>query len=154
MPNKTIYVREADVGLWEEAEKLAGGNVSGLIADALARYVEEEKRKGQGMGKIELDLGTRNFPRRVQFEGRWLVEPDQDATRPDDPAGNAGFYYGVAVTRRGNIAVYIDNTEPSNTARLNTYPSLDAAAAEGLPEEIYEMAEAKIGPDHVEELDI
>jgi hypothetical protein len=70
-------------------------------------------------------------------------------------SGEAGFYYGVAVTRRGKIAVYIDSTKPSVDARLETYPSLDAAAAEGtLPEDIYERADAEMDPGYVQELDI
>jgi hypothetical protein len=154
LPNKTIYVREADTELWEEAEQLAGGNVSGLIADALRRYVDEEKRREQGMGKIDLDLSRGKIARKVWFEGRWLVEPDEDKTRPADPAGEAGFYYGVALTKRGNIAVYINSIKPGGDPRLDTYPSLDAAAVEGLPEDIYEKAEAVMDRDFVEELDI
>lgn len=157
MPKKTIYVRESDMPLWEEAEKL-GGNVSGLIADALRRYVEEEKRRKEtGMKMIEVDVSGHPASQRVRFEGRWLVEPDQDRTRPDDPAGEDGFYYGVALTKRGKIAVYIDNANwPSKDARLDTYPSLDGAVVEGgLPEEIYERAEAAMMDlDYIAEWDI
>ena len=46
--------------MWEEAEKLAGGSVSGLIADALRHYVEEKKRRDQDMESIEGALGGRN----------------------------------------------------------------------------------------------
>jgi hypothetical protein len=47
VPNKTIYVREADTEVWEKAERLAGGSVSALIAEALRRYVEEVEQKEQ-----------------------------------------------------------------------------------------------------------
>jgi hypothetical protein len=155
VPNRTIYIREADAELWQEAERLAGGNISRLIADALRLYVDDKDRKEQGMKSIKLDLGGIGSPRWVQFEGRWLVKPDEEDARPADPSGEAGFFYGVALTRRGNIAVYIDHVDHHGDARLETFPSLDAAAVEGVvPEEIYEMAEAAIGPDHVEELDI
>jgi hypothetical protein len=162
---KNVYIAEADAELWEEAERLAerreagARSVSSLLTELLGRYVEEEKRKErimqEDMETIEVLIGTSIYTgRRVQFVGRWLVEPDQDGTRPDDPAGQDGFYYGVALTRRGNIAVYIDSTKPSESAQLETYPSLDAAAVEGLPEDIYERAEAAMGPDHVQHLDI
>ena len=155
MPSKTIYIKEADKELWEEAEIRAGGSLSGLLVDALRRYIEEEERKEHGMGTIELDLIRGESVRRVRFEGRWLVRPDQDETRSADPSGEAGFYYGVALTRRGNVAVYIDSVKPSVDAQLETYASLDAAAAEGtLPEDIYEMADAEMGSDYVQDLDI
>ena len=162
MPRKNLYIPKADAGVWEEAEELlarrrgrsvSGRRISAVVTELLRDYVEKEKRKEQGMGPIELNLGTVHAPRKVRFEGRWLVEPNPDATTPDDPAGAAGSYFGVAVTRGGNVAVYIDSTKPSVDARLDTYLSLDAAM-EGLPRKIYEMARAEIGYDYVEELDI
>jgi hypothetical protein len=162
LPRKNLYIPEADAWVWNEAEKLAGRtgrsvfgrSISAVVTDLLRSYVEEERRKEQGMQSIKLDLGRRGSPRWVRFEGRWLVEPDEDKTRPKDPSGEAGFYYGVALTRLGNIAVYIDNVNHSDDARLETHTSLDAAAVEGLPEDIYEWADDVMDDDYVEELDI
>ena len=78
MPNKTIYVREADTEVWEKAERLAGGSVSALIAEALRRYVEEVEQKEQlDMESIEVELwGPEDRPYEAAFVGRWLLWPD------------------------------------------------------------------------------
>jgi hypothetical protein len=40
VPKKTIYVRDADLPLWEQAETVAqGDSVSGVLADALRQYL-------------------------------------------------------------------------------------------------------------------
>ena len=43
VPNKTIYVSDGDLPLYQRAQELAGGNLSAAIAAALRRYVEVEE---------------------------------------------------------------------------------------------------------------
>src|SRR5690348_14808983 len=38
MPNKTIYVADSDLPLYEQAQAMAGGNLSAAIAQALRRF--------------------------------------------------------------------------------------------------------------------
>ena len=161
MPNKTIYIREADEELWEEAEKMAGGSVSGLIADALRRYVEEEKLKEEtGMENIEVELaghgglGWEETLYDAQFVGRWLLDPDPDETRTGEPGYDAGAYYGVALTQRGNIAVYVCHVNDGFAPQLETYDSLDEAEKRGVPGDIVARAGATMGGGYVRKLDI
>ncbi len=156
MPNKTIYVRERDVGLWERAEELAGGNVSALLAEALRRFVEEEELKEKtGMETIEVSLwGAEDKPRPVQFVGRWLLHPDPDETRTGEPGYDAGTYYGVALTRRGNIAVYTQHVNERFAPTITPYASFEEAAAQGVPADILSMAAAEINDGYVQRLDI
>ena len=162
VPKKTIYVREADAELWEEAEKLAGGSLSGLIADALQRYVEEERRREQGMKTIEVLTGPSIYTgRRVQFEGRWLVYPDPDNPRAfegpitEGHHDKKGVYYGVALTRRGNIAVYVSSTQLNHDDRLDHYRSFKEAEQAGVPSDILARAAEAADPEsYVQKLDI
>jgi hypothetical protein len=163
MPNKTIYVREADVELWEEAERLAarsgtgvfGRSLSWLVADALRRYIEAEKRKEEGMETIEVPLGGYNDPtRRVAFEGRWLVEPDPYGTRTTEPHYDAGAYWGVALTKRGNVAVWCGHVNDGFDATLDHYRSFEQAEEDGVPGDILAMAAAEIHDGYVQKLDI
>ncbi len=157
MPKRMIYVPEADTELWREVEELAsrsgpgaiGRSVSALVANALRQYVDEQARADRRMGAIELEIGSPGSPRRIRFVGRWLVEPDQDEKMVAD-----GSRVGVAYTQRGNIAVYRRDEASNAEVRLDTYPSLDAASADGLPEDVYQAAKAEMGPDVVEDLDI
>ena len=43
MPNKTIYVSEDDLPLFERAQELSGANLSSAIIKALKRYIELEE---------------------------------------------------------------------------------------------------------------
>ena len=43
VPNKTIYVSDGDLPLYQRAQELAGGNLSAAIAAALRRYVDVEE---------------------------------------------------------------------------------------------------------------
>jgi hypothetical protein len=41
MPNKTIYVRDADLPLWEEAQKELGDSISALFAEFLRKRIKK-----------------------------------------------------------------------------------------------------------------
>lgn len=43
MPQKTIYVKDENVSLYEKAEKIAGTNISNVIADLLREYVKNSE---------------------------------------------------------------------------------------------------------------
>jgi hypothetical protein len=160
VPNKTIYVREADLEVWKKAEELAGGSVSALISKALRRYVEEEERKGQTeMETIVVELaglgGWEETPYEAQFVGQWLLYPDPDETRTGEPGYDAGAYYGVALTKKGNIAVYTRHVNNGFAPSLESYGSFEEAEAAGMPTDILAMAAAATDASpYVRKLDI
>jgi hypothetical protein len=169
LPRKNLYIPEADEGVWEEAERLArrpklsgfSRSISAVVTDLLRAYVEEEKRKEKVVQsqtetiRVEVDGFTAPY-RPVQFEGRWLVEPDPDETRTTESGYDPGAYYGVALTGRGNIAVYRAHSNDGFDAELKAYDSFEEAEADGMPADILGTASAEAGPDyvHVQKLDI
>ncbi len=68
MPNKTIYVSEGDLKLYERAQELAGGNLSAAIAKALRRYVDVEDGRREGFDEITVRVGP-TARRKVRFTG-------------------------------------------------------------------------------------
>lgn len=40
MPQKTIYIKDENLALYEKAEKIAGTNISNVIADLLRDYIK------------------------------------------------------------------------------------------------------------------
>jgi hypothetical protein len=156
VPNKTIYVKQSDTELWERAERLAGGSFSALITEALRRYVKEEEQKEQpDMESIEVDVwGPGEKPYQKAFVGRWLVPPNETETRTEEPGYDAGAYYGVALTRRGNIAVYSRHVNDGFPPTLTTYGSFDEAEEDGVPGDILAMAASEISGGYVQKLDI
>lgn len=77
----------------------------------------------------------------VRFRGRWLVEPDPDLRTAAD-GFDAGAYFGVAQTAKGNIAVYVAHCNERWPAQLNAFKSLDQAE---LPADIDAVARAALG---------
>jgi EXLDI family protein len=101
MPNKTIYVSEDDLLLFERAQELAGGNLSSAVVRALRRFIEvEEARKG-GLDEITVLVGGAGGRRRLRFLGvrlvRWL---QKSAT------GKGTEVLSVYRTAKGRLALH------------------------------------------------
>ncbi len=148
-PNKTLYVRDADGDIWDQAERYAAGrrqSLSSVVAEALRHFLPAET-------EIRVEVGGE--PTQTQaFFGRWLVEPHPDRTRTVVDGYDTDLHWGVALTRRGQIAVYTADYYGHVPARLETYPTLDEAEKHGVPGDIISMAAHELGEDRVTRLDI
>jgi len=74
MPNRTIYIADADVPLYEKAQKLAGDNLSAAIAHALRVFVEREEARQSGYEDITIKVGKGHPYIQQQFRGRLLAK--------------------------------------------------------------------------------
>lgn len=76
MPNKTIYVSEDDLPLFERAQELSGTNLSSAIVRALRRFIELEEARQRGLDEITVLVGTAGIHKQKRFMGtrlaRWL----------------------------------------------------------------------------------
>jgi EXLDI family protein len=76
MPNKTIYVSDDDLPLFERAQELSGANLSAAIVGALRRYIELEEARQRGFDKITVLVNGDGAYQRKRFLGyrlaRWL----------------------------------------------------------------------------------
>ena len=73
VPNKTIYVSDGYLPLFQRAQELAGGNLSSAIASALRRFVDLEDSKLEGFKEIVVQVGP-GKGRKVRFAGVMLAE--------------------------------------------------------------------------------
>ena len=73
MPNKTIYVSDDDLELFQRAQELSGGNLSAAISMAIRRYVEFEEGRSEGYEEIVVRVGTK-AGRKQRFLGVLLGE--------------------------------------------------------------------------------
>jgi hypothetical protein len=132
--------------------------VSAICQNALRKELDKMQTKQlTGMEEIQVEIGD---PRDVgatltaSFIGRWLVAPDEDETRTRMvDKYDAGAYWGVALTKRGRIAVYTVHCNDRWPAELHDYDTLDDAA-DHLPEDILAMAKSELGEEYVIRLDI
>ncbi len=73
MPNKTVYVSDDDLPLFQRAQELVGGNLSGAIVTALRRFIELEEGRQAGFEEVVLNVGH-NGARQVRFSGALLTD--------------------------------------------------------------------------------
>ena len=105
MPNRTIYVADADLPIFEKAQKLAGDNLSAAIAQALHYFVEKEEAKRSGFEEITVKVGKGLPYLTKQFRGRLLAK-----RRIRFHNGTRLLTLGVYQTAKGRFAVYTKNT--------------------------------------------
>jgi hypothetical protein len=155
--NKTLYVRDEDVPIWDKAKELIGGeSLSTYLTNHLRIIVGDRVAADKGMSRIVLayrDLGKR--PRIQAFQGRWLIPPDGEwsTRRTGDPD-----YYSVALTAKDQIVVFNYNQGDSDGrfawGHLEIFPSFDIAIeARNIPHGLIAIAMERMGLE-VEELDI
>ena len=110
MPNKTIYVKDEDLSLFEEAEKLGGDSLSAVIAQAVKRFVQVKRAETQGLEDHTLEVGrasTRGADdtRKIRFVGRKLA--GQTAyTGQTSSQDDRGTDYKIYQTKAGKIIVH------------------------------------------------
>lgn len=73
MPNKTIYVSDDDLPLFERAQELSGANLSSAIVRALRRFIEIEEASQRGLDEITVIVNTEGAHRRKRFLGTRLA---------------------------------------------------------------------------------
>jgi hypothetical protein len=108
MPNKTIYVSDDDLPLFQRAQELAGGTLSAAIASALRRYVEIEEGRQQGYDEVIVRVGP-GLGRKQRFCGMLLAEMEQTGNERDET-------YRVYRTRTEKYVVHLERSE----AHMNT----------------------------------
>ncbi len=73
MPNKTIYVSDDDLPLFERAQELSGANLSLAIVRALRRFVELEEAKQHGLDEITVLVNGPGAHLSKRFLGQRLI---------------------------------------------------------------------------------
>jgi EXLDI family protein len=80
VPNKTIYVSDGDLPLFQRAQELAGGNLSAAISRALRRYVDTAEGLQEGFDDVVVRVGV-GSGRKVRFTGVLVGEWVDSSTR-------------------------------------------------------------------------
>jgi EXLDI family protein len=136
VPNKTIYVSDGDLPLFERAQELCAGNLPGAIAQAVREYVDAaEQVIRRQYGQVTVHVGPAGSRRRQRFTAVLLAEWSHTA-------GSAGLVetFSAYRTARERYAVYRTTTaaqqrRPSPGARPGghwTGPASDLTDGPGL----------------------
>jgi EXLDI family protein len=175
VPNKTIYVSDDDLLLYQRAQELAGGNLSAAITTAIRRFVEIEEGRHEGHDEVTVKVGV-GAGRKVRFsgillgewgrstassvevyrvyrsrKGKFVVHADRSpkwSSGPDDDKWNTGWRAWV-----GNWSANQTWTYTQGEATLEVADSLEALR--GLvPPELYDLVAAAAEHPDVEDLDL
>jgi EXLDI family protein len=102
VPNKTIYVSDGDLPLYQRAQDIAGGNLSSAIARALRRFVELEESLHEGFDEVTVRVGI-GTGRKVRFTallvGEWVDTRERRAE-----------HFRVFRSRKGKYVVHVDRS--------------------------------------------
>jgi EXLDI family protein len=130
MPNKTIYVSDQDLPVFERAQALAGDNLSATIVQALRHFVEQQDVSSRGFRAVEVEVGQttakQNTTIRTRFTGKLLVR-----ARVDNRDVKTFEERSVYQTPKGNFAVHRRLYQDAKRSgwqseqRLDVYASLD-----------------------------
>jgi EXLDI family protein len=99
VPNKTIYVSDGDLRIFQRAQELAGGNLSAAIATALRRYVDVQEGMREGFDDIVVRVGI-GAGRKVRFVGVLVGEWQEPSRRAER--------YRVYRGRRGKFVLHVE----------------------------------------------
>jgi len=158
--NKTIYLRDDDVPVWERARELAGDKLSPVIVAALKLFVAEEENKPRAFERILLefeDSADHNLLKRKAFYGQWVLPRSDPFEWPPDPHNDAVTEYcAVAVTAKGAAVFFSWDEGPGGDHyhfKFDWFESLEQAAKKQEFNRPARAAIQKIGVP-IQELDI
>ena len=100
MPNKTIYVAEADLPIFDRAQQLTGANLSATIVGALQRLIDAEEARAEGFEEITVQVGP-GRGRRQRFSGVLLADWNRTTKSGREDR------YRVYRTRNGRFALHL-----------------------------------------------
>jgi EXLDI family protein len=172
VPNKTIYVSDGDLSIFQRAQELAGGNLSAAIATALRRYVDAEEARTAGFDQVTVRVGV-GAGRKVRFSanlvGEWADTIDARTERIRVWRGRKGRYVlhierepqywavdaeGKPAGWRGYLGV--GNVRYGGAPKESTLEVIDTLAElrERIPPELYDMVARSAKQPAIEDLDI
>jgi hypothetical protein len=157
--NKTIYIRDEDVSVWERARELAGDKLAPIIMTGLKRFIAEREAQeaaAKGFERIELEFNDADdhfIPKIKAFNGRWII-PKTKPHKVTNEDGDRQWSYSLALTLKGSTVVYwIDEDREGRAEHFRVFSSLRAAAEDREVNSVARRAIKEMGIQ-VEELDI
>jgi hypothetical protein len=158
--NKTVYLRDEEVPIWERARELSGDKLSPVIIGALRRYIAEREAEDKSFERIVVqfhDVRDHSLPKAKAFYGKWIIGPGEDYSNEEFDEEGFRRCFAVAVTAKGAAVVWCWTahalSDDKQFERFNTYPDLITAVSDGeVNAAVREAVERRGVP--VEELDI
>jgi predicted TIM-barrel fold metal-dependent hydrolase len=134
--NKTVYIRDEDVHVWDRARELAGDKLAPVIVAGLKRFITEkeaEQVQSKGFERIVVsfnDSTAHGIPKVKAFHGKWVFSPEKPLTACSEE-GDRSFSCAVAISAKGAAVFYWwEEDEHGRAYQFKIFPSLESAAAD------------------------
>jgi hypothetical protein len=101
---RTLYVREEDQEVWDQAKEIIGDSLSTYITGHLKSVVAAKKLAHTGDERIVVKYSRGDFPHAKAFYGRWIIPPTSPFVCEHPEVGDD--YYAVAITAKKNVVVF------------------------------------------------
>ena len=135
--NKTIYLRDDEVPIWERAREISGDKLSPVIVSSLRRYVADKEAHAKSFERIVIqyqDSSEHGIPKAKAFYGKWIIPPEEQYGYPISSSEFFRSCYAVAVTAKGAAVVYcwtlFEPSQGKSSERFFIYSDLEAAASD------------------------
>ena len=161
--NKTLYVKDEDGPIWDQARELTGDKLSQFIMEKLRIFVNEEKAKSSGYERIVLHYYEKGIPKAKGFYGRWIIDTSSPTVVREEAADYPDLSYIVAETQKGNYVVLeftdmelrVDDSTPGIFTDANFWvlSSLEGNTNSRVPTSVIAEAMTRLGIQ-IQELDI
>lgn len=158
MANKTIYIADEDLEIFQKAQEVAGESISKVIVQALRLYVIQKDLEGTELKECEAMRGTHDSGglrvEKVRFIGKWLSKLVA-GTEFGEETCTFNLYY----TRKGKFLVqtsteYQHEISDEVNYEYEIIEDFSELYARDLPSKLIEDAEEQLGKFHVRFLDI
>jgi hypothetical protein len=105
---KTLYVRDEDAGIWEEAAKAAADEGVSVSEFAILAVRERLDRRPPAFELLTADsmeplTPTTQIKRRYEFEGRWILKD----VRSTHPGASRRDLWSIAITKGGVFVAHV-----------------------------------------------
>jgi hypothetical protein len=74
MPQKTVYIRDEDLPLWEQAARLSDGSLASVLADALRAHVERHSSVTQDSPQEGRAIAAPHGEKMIQLDVRLFTD--------------------------------------------------------------------------------
>jgi predicted CopG family antitoxin len=154
MPQKTIYVKDEHLKLWEEVKELIGDeSLSEVVVEGLQRVIDSRKAALDSLDRIELVVGECEGPNhRIAFYGRELACHEDDEWL---------YTHTAYITKKGKLLIYTeagDGVVDRGYKLFNTFTEAGEEINENgkniYPPEFLSEAAEELGETYVVELDV
>jgi hypothetical protein len=143
---KNIYVRNADLEVWDQAEKLASEPISALVTRLLSNYVQQREMPTDRI--IVAVNGPDGAIARKAFRGRMLVSNYS----ADDPAVRGTRFY-AAQGATGGLALWYQHGD-GYPGGFQTYGDLGDTTGKEWPLDFLSAVSLALSEGYAEEIDL